>query len=106
MRKHQEGWSHHFHLAARRGRNACGRRPAAECARLRASNPLMSTARRLASLACWTPVAIAGADVLGRPASVRDARMGPALSPGDVTAVDRLSCRLYRFRRGEVVVLK
>ncbi len=65
----------------------------------------MSVARRLAALA-WVPVAVAGTDVLGRPAAVGDARMAPALAPGDIAAVDRLSCRLYRFRRGEVVVMK
>jgi len=62
--------------------------------------------RHLTTTLCWTPVALAAADVLGRPAPVADARMAPALAPGDLAFHDRLSCRLYRFRRGEVVVMK
>jgi hypothetical protein len=61
--------------------------------------------RALASLA-WLPVGVAAADVVGMPALVQDAHMAPALAPGDVALVDRLSCRLYRFRRGDVVQMK
>ena len=66
----------------------------------------MAALRRLTTTLCWTPVAVAAADVLGRPALVGDARMAPALAPGDLALHDRLSCRLYRVRRGDVVVMK
>ena len=86
--------------------NRRGARPAARAATSTLSTMAASRLARTMSTLAWLPVGAAASDVMGVPARVTDARMAPALAPGDVALVDRLSCRLYRFQRGDVVQLK
>ena len=69
---------------------------------------MYKTAWQLAKL---TPILIAFEDCLYGPAFVRGRSMQPTLNPGDgngndLVLADKWSIRLYRFRRGDVVLLR
>jgi inner membrane protease subunit 2 len=69
---------------------------------------MYKTAWRIAKL---TPILIAIEDCLCGPASVRGRSMQPTLNPGDgdgndIVLADKWSIKLYRYRRGDVVLLR
>lgn len=61
---------------------------------------------------CWlTPVVVAVNDLIGGPASVHGRSMQPTLNPSglaanDLVLVDKLSIRLYKYSRGDVVLFR
>ena len=69
---------------------------------------MYKTAWRIAKL---TPILIAIEDCLYGPAFVRGRSMQPTLNPGDgdsndLVLADKWSIKLYRYRRGDVVLLR
>lgn len=60
----------------------------------------------------WTPVALTVNDCLVGAATIDGSSMQPALNPGgpqairDRVLVDKLSSRIYTYKRGDVVVLR
>lgn len=68
---------------------------------------MYKAAWRIAKL---TPIFIAVEDCLCGPAYVRGRSMRPTLNPGsdshDLVLADKWSIKLYRYRRGEVVLLR
>ncbi len=69
---------------------------------------MYKTAWRIAKL---TPILIAIEDCLCGPAFVRGRSMQPTLNPGDgdssdLVLADKWSIKLYRYRRGDVVLLR
>ncbi len=61
---------------------------------------------------CWlTPVFVTVNDLVAGPASVRGRSMQPTLNPSgsaskDIVLVDKLSIRMYRYSRGDVVLFR
>ena len=69
---------------------------------------MYKTAWRIAKL---TPILIAIEDCLYGPAFVRGRSMQPTLNPGDgnsndLVLADKWSIKLYKYRRGDVVLLR
>ena len=69
---------------------------------------MYKTAWRIVKL---TPILIAIEDCLCGPAFVRGRSMQPTLNPGDgnsndLVLADKWSIKLYRYRRGDVVLLR
>lgn len=54
----------------------------------------------------YTPVFLAVNDCVLGTASVHGRSMQPALSDTDFLAVEKVSVRLYKFHRGDVVLLR
>ena len=61
---------------------------------------------------CWlTPVVVTVNDLVGGPASVHGRSMQPTLNPlgstsNDLVLVDKLSIRLFKYSRGDVVLFR
>ena len=61
---------------------------------------------------CWlTPVVVTVNDLIGGPASVNGRSMQPTLNPlgstsNDLVLVDKLSIRLFKYSRGDVVLFR
>ena len=61
---------------------------------------------------CWlTPVVVTVNDLVGGPASVHGRSMQPTLNPSgsmsnDLVLVDKLSIRLFKYSRGDVVLFR
>ena len=61
---------------------------------------------------CWlTPVVVTVSDLVGGPASVHGRSMQPTLNPlgstsNDLVLVDKLSIRLFKYSRGDVVLFR
>lgn len=61
---------------------------------------------------CWlTPVVVTVNDLVGGPASVHGRSMQPTLNPvgstsNDLVLVDKLSIRLFKYSRGDIVLFR
>ena len=61
---------------------------------------------------CWlTPVYVAVNDLVVGPASVHGRSMQPTLNPSgstsnDIVLVDKLSIRMYKYSRGDIVLFR
>lgn len=69
-------------------------------------------AKSVAVKTCWfTPIFVTVNDLVAGPASVHGRSMQPTLNPSgsasqDVVLVDKLSIRMYRYSRGDVVLFR